>query len=206
MSLFIVDDSPIHRELMELILHGAGYSDTIALSSADAVYAHLAGKELCPDAPTADMILMDIMMPGINGLDACRSITTNPRLADIPIIMVTSMTDAESLRLAFAAGATDYIRKPIVAVELVARVCTVLTMKAEMTMRKKRERDLEAAMRELKALRGCAPICASCKRIRGPGGRWEDLEEFVKTHSDLRVDDTLCQSCIERWRQDQEPE
>jgi len=146
---------------------------------------------------------MDIMLPGVNGLDACRSITTDPRFGDIPVVMVTSMTDPESLQQAFAAGATDHLRKPILAVELVARICTLLTKRAEMTIRKRREHDLGVAMQELQALRGWAPICASGKRIRGPGGKWESLEEFVKTHSDLRVDDTLCQYCVEQWRQDQ---
>lgn len=203
MSILIVDDSPIHRNLIESILHKAGYSDTAAMESVDMVYQRLEQEGLHPDEPTVDLILMDIMMPGINGLDACRSIKADPRFGEIPVVMVTSMTDAESLRLAFAAGATDYIRKPILAVELVARICTILTMKAEMNIRKRREHDLEAAMQELKALRGCAPICASCKRIRGPEGKWASLEEFVKTHSDLRVDDTLCRYCVEQWRQEQ---
>lgn len=201
MSVMIIDDSPMDRSLTEGILHRAGYSQTLTLDSVKAAYKQL--EEIHPDAPTIDLILMDIMMPEINGLEACRSIKADPRFADIPLVMVTANTDAESLRQAFAAGAIDYIRKPILAVELVARVCTILTMKTEMTMRKRRERDLEEAMRELKALRGCAPICASCKRIQAPGGKWETLEEFVKIHSDLRVDDTLCQYCIEEWRKDQ---
>jgi DNA-binding response OmpR family regulator len=164
----------------------------------------LAEEVLHPDTPKVDLILMDIMMPGIDGLEACRSIKADPRMADVPVIMVTAVTDADSLRRAFAAGAIDYIRKPILGVELVARVCTVLTMTAEMAMRKRREHDLEMAMRELKALRGCAPICASCKRIRGPSGEWKSLEDYVKTHSDLRVDDTICQHCVDQWCKDQE--
>lgn len=203
MSILIVDDSPDHCALIEGILHKAGYVATTAMVSADAVYTYLEQERRHCDAPAVDLILLDILMPGINGLEFCRSIKTDPCLGDIPVVMVTSMTDAESLRLAFAAGATDYIRKPILAVELVARICTILTMKAEMTMRKRWERDLEVAMQELKALRGCAPICASCKRIRGPGGKWGSLEAFVRAHSELRVDDTLCQYCIEQWRQDQ---
>jgi CheY-like chemotaxis protein len=200
MSILIVDDSLIDRSLTEGILNKSGYPHTIAMDSADAAYRYLEQEALHPDLPTVDLILMDIMMPKTNGLEACRSIKADPRLADIPLVMVTANTDEESLRQAFAAGAIDYIRKPILAVELVARVCTILTMQTEMTMRKRRERDLAAAMQELKALRGCAPICASCKRIQAPGGKWETLEEFVKAHSDLRVDDTLCQYCVEQWQ------
>ncbi len=202
MSILIVDDSLIDRSLTEGILHKSGYPNTITVDSADAAYTYLEQEARHPDSPTVDLILMDIMMPRINGLEACRSIKADPRLADIPLVMVTANTDEDSLRQAFAAGAIDYIRKPILAVELVARVCTILTMQTEITMRKRRERDLATAMQELKALRGCAPICASCKRIQGPGGKWETLEEFVKAHSDLRVDDALCQYCVEQWQHD----
>jgi CheY-like chemotaxis protein len=203
MSILIVDDSPMDRSLVEGILHRAGYSDTIAVDSAEIAYKYFEERGLHPERPPIDLILMDIMMPGINGLEACQLIKADPRSADIPLVMVTANTDAESLRQAFAAGAIDYIRKPILAVELVARACTILTMKAEMAMRKRRERDFEEAMRELKALRGCTPICPSCKRIQAPGGKWETLEEFVKVYSELRVDDTLCQYCIEERRKGQ---
>ena len=203
MSILIVDDSPMDRSLVEGILRKAGYSDTIAVDSAEVAYQYFEEEGLHPERSRIDLILMDIMMPGINGLEACQLIKADPRSADVPLVMVTANTDAESLRQAFAAGAIDYIRKPILAVELVARVCTILTMKTEMTMRKRRERDLEEALRELKALRGCAPICASCKRIQAPGGKWETLEEFVRVHSDLRVDGTLCQYCLEGWRKNQ---
>lgn len=200
MSILIVDDSPMDRSLVEGILHKAGYSDTIGVESAEIAYTYFEEERLHPERSPIDLILMDIMMPGINGLEACQLIKADPRSADIPIVMVTANTDADSLRQAYAAGAMDYIRKPVLAVELIARVCTILTMKTEMTMRKRRERDLEAAMRELEALRGCAPVCASCKRIQVPSGQWETVEEFMKGHSNLRVDGPLCEYCVEKQR------
>lgn len=203
MSILIVDDTLDHRLLVERLLHGAGYTRTIAVESAAAAFALLGIEPSGPVSSPVDVILLDIMMPGINGLEACRRMKADPRMADIPVIMVTANTDADSLRQAFAAGATDYIRKPIIQVELIARVCTVLTMKLEMTMRKRREHDLELAMQELKALRGCAPICASCKRIRSLSGGWQTLEEFVKASSDLKIDDTLCAHCVEQWKREE---
>ncbi len=71
-------------------------------------------------------------------------------------------------------------------------------MATEMAMRKRREHDL------VMALRGYAPISASCKRIRGVSGEWQSLEDYVKTHSDVQVDDTICQHCVEQWGKDQE--
>jgi len=202
-SIVIVDDSADHRTLIERVLHNAGYFDTVSVDSAGALYAHLGMDRTEQPATPVEVILMDIIMPEINGLDACRTIKADPRFSDISIIMVTSMTDADHLRHAFSFGATDYIRKPIIPVEVIARVCTILTMQSEMAMRKKREQDLELAMRELKALRGCTPICASCKRIRGVNGTWQSLEEYVKGHADVLVDDTICNRCIDQWRHDQ---
>jgi CheY-like chemotaxis protein len=184
---------------MEDILHDAGFIDTMAIDSADGVSAYVSGDGLRPEEHNLDLILMDIMMPDVNGFEACRLMKASPRMADVPIIMVTAMTDADSLRQAFAAGAIDYIRKPIVAVELVARVSTALTMMDHRVRRKRRERELESALRELQTLRSGSPICASCKRIRCSTGEWKNLEEYVKTFSDFRVDDTICQLCIEQW-------
>ena len=204
-SILIVDDSSEHCLLLESILHNAGYWNVTTADSVEAAYERLGMQGRTPALHLVDVILMDIMLPGVDGLNACRAITTDPGLSDIPVIVVTALTDADHLRLAFAAGATDYIRKPVVPVEVVARVYNVLTVKVEMAMRKRRERDLEVAMRELKALRGYAPICASCKRIRDVSGRWQSLDEFVKAQSDLQVDDTLCQRCVDEWRREELP-
>ena len=111
---------------------------------------------------------------------------------------------ALAVRRAFAAGAIDYILKPIVAVELIARVSTALTMMDQRARQKRRELELESAIRELTALRSCSPICASCKRIPSSAGEWKSLEEYIKTFSDFQVDDTICQRCIDQWNQAQE--
>lgn len=200
MSILIVDDTIEHRVLVERLLNTAGYTKTITATSAEDAFAILGIGQDGAAVPPVDVILLDIMMPGVNGLEACRTIKNDVRLAEIPIVMVTANTDTESLRKAFMAGATDYIRKPIIQVELIARVCTVLTMKQEADMRRRREHDLELALQELQALRGCTPICASCKRIRVSEGVWQSLEEFVKSSSDLHVEDTVCTHCLEQWK------
>lgn len=146
---------------------------------------------------------MDLVMPDLNGLEACRLIKAKPHMADMSLIMVTAMTDGDNLRRTFAAGAIDYIRKPIIAVELIARVSTALMMD-QRARRKRRERELESALCELQALRRCSPICMSCKRIRSSAGEWKTLEECVKNCSDFQVDDTICQLCIDQWNQAQE--
>jgi class 3 adenylate cyclase len=85
---------------------------------------------------------MDIRMPGMDGIAACRRIKAVPQLHDIPIIMVTSSDDTGDLQLAFDAGAMDYLIKPPNTVELLARVRSALKLKQEMDARKAREREL----------------------------------------------------------------
>jgi len=81
-------------------------------------------------------------MPEIDGIEACARIRNDTRYVDMPIIMVTSLADMESLANAFVAGATDYITKPVNRIELLARVRSALKLKAELERRQAREREL----------------------------------------------------------------
>src|SRR5207245_2079517 len=89
-----------------------------------------------------DLILMDIMMSDMDGIRACQRIKAVERLREIPIIMVTGRTDSEDLRAAFAAGAMDYITKPLNSVELLAREWSALALKRAIDIRKAREREV----------------------------------------------------------------
>ena len=77
------------------------------------------------------MILMDLTMPEMDGIDACRRIKASPRLHDIPIIVVTAREELNFLEDAFAAGVTDFITKSVKQVELLTRVRSALTLKHE---------------------------------------------------------------------------
>jgi PleD family two-component response regulator len=82
------------------------------------------------------------MMPEIDGIETCARIRNDARYVDIPIIMVTSLDDMDSLANAFLAGANDYINKPLNRIELIARVRAALKLKAELDRRQAREREL----------------------------------------------------------------
>src|SRR5207245_9306778 len=132
-----------------------------------------------------------IVMPDRDGIIACRRIKPVERLREIPIIMLTGRTDAEDLQMTFAAGAIDFITKPLTSVELLARVSSALAMKHEIDVRKARERELveknrqlEQALKEVKVLRGFFPICVHCKKIRDDQGYWHTIEAYIKTHSE----------------------
>jgi PleD family two-component response regulator len=146
MRILVVDDSDDARELTEAALLSAGYKDVFTAGSAWEAFKMLDLGRTDEIATGADIVLLDIMMPEIDGIEACARIRNDPRYADMPIIMITACDDMDSLSNAFVAGANDYVTKPVNRVELVARVRAALKLKAELERRVARERELLAFM------------------------------------------------------------
>ncbi|HET9846557.1 MAG TPA: response regulator [Nitrospira sp.] len=204
MSILIVDDSPDQQALLRAILDKAGHTDVLSADSATSAAKVL---NLTGDSTTEhiDLILMDVLMPGQDGVETCRQIKRCAHLQDIPVIMVTAKSDLSNLQDAFAAGAMDFISKPVSSIELLARVSSALLLKQEMDRRKNRElelrrsnEELQKALKEVKVLRGLIPICASCKKVRNDGGFWQQLEEYLGEHSEAEFSHGLCQPCIKK--------
>jgi diguanylate cyclase (GGDEF)-like protein len=141
MSIIIVDDSPIIIKLLGTMLGNAGYKELLFADSAFEAFKQLGIDDSAYNL-NADLILMDISMPEIDGIEACRRIKAIESLQDIPIIMVTAETDVKYLEKAFDAGAMDYITKPPSETVLLARVRSALKLKCEMDRRKAREQEL----------------------------------------------------------------
>ena len=142
MKILIVEDSESNRLLLERILQKAGYTDVECARSAFEAYGILGIEEIGGPKTAVDLVLMDILMPKVDGLAACRRIKAIPDLTDVPVIMVTSKGDIESLQEAFDAGAMDYITKPFQKLELLARVRSALALKEETDRRKARELEI----------------------------------------------------------------
>ncbi len=102
--VLVVDDDPGVQLLMSETLAEAGFNVSVAASGPEAI-------EICP-AFMPDLILLDINMPSMDGIVACAEIRKHNE-RDFPIIMVTSVDDADSIQRAFDAGATDFILKPV---------------------------------------------------------------------------------------------
>lgn len=212
MSILLVDDSTENLLLLQSILQTGGYKDLLTAESAVQAFKHLGMDDSGGDGTSVDLILMDIQMPEINGIETCRRIKEVERLRDVPIIMVTAIAQREKLQLAFAAGAMDYINKPVNKIELRTRVGSALKLKQEMDSRKAREQELkkrtqelEQALKEVKVLRGFIPICASCKKIRNDRGYWQLVEAYIREHSEAEFSHGICPDCIKKFFPGVEP-
>ncbi|HAJ25889.1 MAG TPA: diguanylate cyclase response regulator [Syntrophus sp. (in: bacteria)] len=139
------------RVLITHQLRKAGYAMVIEAASAGEAFSILGLDRDDKTVADIDLIIMDIVMPEINGIEACRRIKEDDRFEDVPIIMITALADKGILQLAFDAGAMDYITKPVDKLELIARVRSSLRLKDEMENRRERERELLVMSRKLAA-------------------------------------------------------
>ncbi len=138
--ILIVDDNPRNIEVVASLLSGHRYEIEFASSGEEAL-------QWVENAPF-DLILMDIMMPGINGYEACRMIKEKDNYRDIPVIFLTAKTDTESLSKAFEAGGVDYVSKPFRSEELLARVATHLELTEKRKALQKVNEFLEEKVRQ----------------------------------------------------------
>ncbi len=116
--ILIVDDDPIVRKVFEDIITKNRYQIITASNGEECVQV---ANQLKPD-----LILLDICMPEMDGIETCRLLKRDKSLKDIPVIFVTANTDDDTLKEAFESGGTDYVRKPVGSIELMARIKSVL--------------------------------------------------------------------------------
>ncbi|WP_138494769.1 PP2C family protein-serine/threonine phosphatase [Paenibacillus pinistramenti] len=151
MRILIVDDNPTNLIIIREILKKENYRNITSVSSAREMLQELrVGEE--PSAQQfastqIDLILLDMMMPEMDGIEACRIVQEHEHLKDIPIIMVTAVGDSKKLAEALDAGAVDYVTKPINKVELMARIRLALRLKQEKDWHKERDQRIQEELK-----------------------------------------------------------
>ncbi|MEM7353307.1 MAG: HD domain-containing phosphohydrolase [Acidobacteriota bacterium] len=120
-TVLVVDDEPWNRMLVEAILEDDGYRIVLAADGAEAL-ERVAGER-------PDIILLDVMMPGLNGFEVCRQLKASRRTFFIPVIMLTALTEAEHKIRGLEAGADDFLNKPIHRIELLTRLRSLLRIR-----------------------------------------------------------------------------
>lgn len=121
LTILVVDDNPNNLGVVGELLEDNDYNVTVAQDGEEALRRAEFGLP--------DLILLDVMMPGIDGFETCRRLKANPVTADIPVIFMTALTDVADKMAAFQAGGVDYISKPFQTEELLARVRTHLALR-----------------------------------------------------------------------------
>lgn len=120
-KILIVDDIPANLEIVGSILENHGY-DVYAADSGQTALELL-------EHVAIDLVLLDIMMPDLDGFETCSKIRSDDRFTQVPIIFLTAKVDVESIERGFRCGAVDYIRKPFNALELLMRVKTQIQIR-----------------------------------------------------------------------------
>nr|WP_320025693.1 two-component system response regulator [uncultured Acetobacterium sp.] len=177
-SILIVDDTEMNIDLLVEAL-GDDYDLSVAMDGEAAL------EIIDMDLP--DLILLDIMMPGMSGYEVCEKLKKDPQTADIPIVFLTAMTDIGSKTKGFEAGAVDYITKPFEILEVKARVQThlfiTIAKKELASQNEKLEQRVEERTRELCLTQEITiEALASLAEYRDPdtGGHIDRTKNYVK--------------------------
>ncbi|WP_321494599.1 response regulator [uncultured Desulfobacter sp.] len=167
--ILTVDDKPQNLQFLGKLLSNNGYEVAMAQSGAQAL------KFVTAEFP--DLILLDIMMPEMDGYTVCEKLKTELPTRHIPVIFLTAKTDAQDIVKGFEAGGVDYVTKPFHSAELLARIKTHI---------------------ELKTLRDLLPMCSHCKKIRDDKGFWNDVDRYLEAHSHLTFTHGICPACMDK--------
>ncbi len=168
-SVLVVDDVPENLDVLVDELENAGLNISIALNGEEAIEIT---KNLIPD-----LILLDIIMPGIDGFETCRRLKQQLALKDVPVIFITALAEKVDKVKGFSMGGVDYITKPFQSEEVLMRVKTHITLhrqqqqlaqqneqlKQEISRREEAEDALQTASAQLSAI---SPHCASAILIK----------------------------------------
>jgi len=142
-NILLIDDNLINLMVLEEILVGDGHQVRSATSG------ELALKSITAQAP--ELILLDMLMPGMDGFEVCRRLKSSPSTSDIPVLFISALADMDNKLRAFEAGGVDYITKPFSELEVLARVRTHLRLAAAQLQLQQSNRELscEIEMRKV---------------------------------------------------------
>lgn len=259
-EILVVEDSQTQALYLERVLERTGYRISVVHDGRQAL------DYLADHQPT--LVLSDIVMPGIDGYELCRRIKSDQRLKEVPVILVTFLSDPGDILRGLECGADNFITKPYSETMLVSRIQYLLVnhelrkrsaagiglevyfggrkhfltaeriqildllltsfetavankleleqankklrdanarLKLEIAERKRAEAEkhsliveLQKALAEVKKLSGLLPICSSCKRVRDDKGYWQQIEGYIRDHSEADFSHGICPECAKK--------
>jgi two-component system, sensor histidine kinase and response regulator len=186
-SILIVDDEPDNFDVIEALLPSETYKLHYASCGEDAIAAL--------DKFNPDVILLDVMMPGLNGIEVCKRIKLMSQWQAVPIIMVTALAGKEDLAKCLAAGADDFVTKPVNSLELMARVNSMLRIKKQhdriQSFSKLQRNNIHSLTNDLNEIRLDLSVGFPNEFNRPLNIISDNLDYLIKNVEDLSVADTL---------------
>ncbi len=152
-----------------------------------------------------DCVFVDYMLPDYDGTELIKIIRENSDTQDVSIILFTAYGTGPRAAAALKSGAQDYVPKDHFNTEILVRSIhyAIESKRAEVT-RNKLVVDLQKALDEVKILRGCLPICSSCKMIRDDNDKWHEIECYIRDNSEAKFTHGICPDCAKIWYPDED--
>ena len=188
MKILIAEDDPVSRRILEVSLVKWGYDVAVATNGTEA-------WEIMQQENAPALAILDIMMPGIDGLEVCRRVRQLPTTMPPYLILLTAMSTKDQVVTGIQAGANDYLSKPFHRDELKARVGVGAQMLSLQMTLSDRVKELEQALSQVKQLQGMLPICSYCKKIRNDQNYWQKVEGYISDHTDVEFSHGICPDC-----------
>ena len=184
-KILVAEDDYLVSEDIIRSLRAQGYINI--MEAADGEEAFEKTRSLRPD-----IVLMDIMMPKLDGISAALKIQ---ECCPTPIVILSAYEAPDSAKLAGVAGVSAYLTKPPRPGELERAIIIALARHADMMELRRLNKELEQALNKVKTLSGFLPICASCKKIRDDKGYWQQIESYIRDHSEAEFSHGICPEC-----------
>jgi len=191
MKILIAEDDPVSRRILEATLVKWGYEVSVTTDGTQA-------WEVLQGANAPALAILDIMMPGLEGIEICRRVRQMQSATPPYLILLSAMSDKEQVVRGLSAGANDYLTKPFHREELRVRVSVgvqMLTLQKALT---ERVTELEAALSQVKQLHGMLPICSYCKKVRDDRNYWQQVEDYISDHTNVQFSHGICPDCYGR--------
>lgn len=191
MRILIAEDDFTSRTVLAGVLKKEGHEVTATVNGAEAWQALQQ-----PDAPL--LAILDWMMPEMNGPEVVRRVRSLPTNRPPHLIILTSKSDKDDIIAGLEAGANDYLAKPFHVGELRARIEVGRRMVEMQAALADKIEELREALDQIKTLRGIVPICAGCKQIRDDRGYWNQVEVYVRDHTEAQFSHGICPDCMKK--------
>jgi phosphoserine phosphatase RsbU/P len=197
MRVLIAEDDAVSRHLLELALRRWGYDPVLAPDGSAALLA-------VESEPDLRLVLLDVMMPGTDGLEVCRGLRARPRGPHYYVIMLTARAAKDDVIEGLRAGADDYLAKPFDPEELRARLNVGARVVGLQRSLAERVAELEAAnlrleeaLGRVRQLQDLIPICSYCRRVRDDQNYWQQVEGYITAQTGASFSHGVCPDCYQ---------